>query len=193
MDTKICSKCREEKELSEFSNCKNNKDGLRGKCKKCMDEYDKLWRINNHEKVKEYCRKRYWKNPEKDKKRSKKWRVNNLEKARDINRKWKKNNPEKVKENRKKYYQKHKKYYREYNKKYVFKKRKENINIKLRHIVSETIRQNLKKQLSSKNHKSTFTFLPYTVEDLKQHLESQFEPWMNWNLDNRSYSSKFFI
>ncbi len=24
-------------------------------------------------------------------------------------------------------------------------------------------------------------YLGYTIKELKQHLESQFEPWMNWN------------
>lgn len=24
-------------------------------------------------------------------------------------------------------------------------------------------------------------YLPYTIQELKQHLENQFEPWMNWN------------
>lgn len=24
-------------------------------------------------------------------------------------------------------------------------------------------------------------YLPYTIQDLKQYLEKQFEPWMNWN------------
>ena len=30
-------------------------------------------------------------------------------------------------------------------------------------------------------NKSIINFLPYTIQQLKDHLEKQFEPWMNWN------------
>ena len=38
----------------------------------------------------------------------------------------------------------------------------------------------LKKNNSSKKD-SILKFLQYTIEELKMHLESLFEPWMNWN------------
>ena len=28
-------------------------------------------------------------------------------------------------------------------------------------------------------------YLPYTMDDLKRHLEAQFEPWMNWDNHGR--------
>jgi len=39
----------------------------------------------------------------------------------------------------------------------------------------------LKQRLINKNKKSTFDVLPYTVDELKIHLESKFEPWMTWD------------
>ena len=34
---------------------------------------------------------------------------------------------------------------------------------------------------SSKNGKSSFSHLKYSVKELKNHLELQFEPWMTWH------------
>lgn len=48
---------------------------------------------------------------------------------------------------------------------------------RLKHRVSCSIRKALK---SSKNG-SIWQFLPYTINDLKLHLESLWEPWMNWD------------
>lgn len=39
----------------------------------------------------------------------------------------------------------------------------------------------LKQRLINKNKKSTFDILPYTVDDLKKHLESKFQPGMTWD------------
>lgn len=70
---------------------------------------------------------------------------------------------------------------REYLKKWVKNKKSIDINFKLRSIISNTINNRLKRNLSSKNNKSCLPYLPYTIDELKIHLESQFEPWMNWN------------
>ena len=46
MVNKICSKCKTEKNICDFSKDKNNKDGLQTQCKRCKQEY----RLNNKEK-----------------------------------------------------------------------------------------------------------------------------------------------
>lgn len=38
-EAKICSKCRQEKALSEFGKCAANPDGLQYYCKECQSEY----------------------------------------------------------------------------------------------------------------------------------------------------------
>lgn len=60
-------------------------------------------------------------------------------------------------------------------------KRRENQAYKLRGNISSAVRSALKKLGGSKGGKSTFQYLPYTVKELKEHLEKQFESWMNWN------------
>ena len=51
----------------------------------------------------------------------------------------------------------------------------------LRHNVSSTIAMALNRNDGSKQGESVMKYLPYTIEQLKEHLESQFEPWMTWN------------
>ena len=48
---------------------------------------------------------------------------------------------------------------------------------KLRHRVSCTIRH----VLNGRKSGSCFDYLPYTPQQLKEHLENQFEPWMSWD------------
>lgn len=52
---------------------------------------------------------------------------------------------------------------------------------KLKKNISSSVLKFLKSKNLSKNNKSIWKFLPYSPEELKQHLESLFEPWMNWN------------
>lgn len=118
------------------------------------------------EKNKERCKKWRNKNPEKFKRTIDKWHSRNYKKYIDNIKKWQKDNPEK---------------YREYQRKSIASRLKRNPNLKLRCIISASVYSRLKKNLSSKNGKATWDFLPYTVEELKIHIEKQFESWMNWN------------
>ena len=59
-------------------------------------------------------------------------------------------------------------------------KRKNPIN-KLHHSVSCSIRSMLKRNGSYKRKKSILNYLPYSIEELKNHIERLWEPWMNWN------------
>ena len=58
---------------------------------------------------------------------------------------------------------------------------RENPVRKLRNSVSNSIRVMIKKNGSYKRKKSIRNYLPYTIEELKSHLESLWEPWMNWD------------
>jgi len=56
--------------------------------------------------------------------------------------------------------------------------------------ISNTINQALKKQNSSKFGESILQHFPYTISELKQHLEKQWEPWMNWNNHGKISNNK---
>lgn len=63
--------------------------------------------------------------------------------------------------------------------------------VKLRHNVACAVRAALKMSEGSKAGKSTFEHLPYSAQELKDHLESLFESWMNWsNYGGKSNDSR---
>lgn len=66
------------------------------------------------------------------------------------------------------------------NKKLYRKMRMSNPVVRLKHNVSVSIRDAIRERKGKKSGK-TFSHLPYTVQQLKEHLEKQFESWMNWD------------
>jgi hypothetical protein len=52
--------------------------------------------------------------------------------------------------------------------------------IKIRKSISSAIYRALIENKGSKNGKSIFDFLPYSVKELQKYLESKWESWMNW-------------
>lgn len=65
METKVCSKCKEEKEVCEFNKNSHNKTGYRSNCKSC----DKLFKSNTTEYYREWNKN----NPDKVKNKRNKW------------------------------------------------------------------------------------------------------------------------
>jgi hypothetical protein len=58
----------------------------------------------------------------------------------------------------------------------IYLRRQSDPIFKLKESISSNIRLAI-----NKNGNSIFKYLPYTIQELKDHLEKQFEPWMNWN------------
>lgn len=128
---KICSKCKQEKELSEFYAHKNTKDGYWNSCKSCASKQYKEWSNNNKEKkkltaakyraenkdkIKESQKKCINKNPEKSKidqkRRYLKYRERNADKLNQRSKNWKLNNIAKVKQTARNYQIKNAEYFR---------------------------------------------------------------------------------
>ncbi len=61
---------------------------------------------------------------------------------------------------------------------------------RLRKIVSGSITKQLKLQNSSKD-KSCLLSLDYTIEELRNHLQAQFEPWMTWENHGPYYKNSW--
>jgi hypothetical protein len=61
---------------------------------------------------------------------------------------------------------------------YKRNRRKYDPQFRLREMLSSRIHQALK---SSKQNNSISNFLPYTIQNLKSHIESKFEQWMTWD------------
>ena len=61
---KICSRCKEEKDLKEFNKLKQTKDGYQHRCRECQSITRKQSYDNNREKELKTDRKYYWNNRE---------------------------------------------------------------------------------------------------------------------------------
>lgn len=64
---------------------------------------------------------------------------------------------------------------------YKRKSKTKTINQKLRSTISSNINNFLKKNYSNKNGQSSFKYLEFNINQLKEHLEKQFESWMAWD------------
>ena len=101
--SKICSKCKVEKDFAEFHKRIDVKDGLRSYCKDCNTEYSQEWRENNRERVAET---------------NSRWNQKNKERIAKYNKKYQKDNREKITKQYKKYYQRNKEQIQERRKEY---------------------------------------------------------------------------
>jgi hypothetical protein len=91
---KICSKCKIEKNVSEFIECPKGKFGVRGECKICKKQYDIEYRNKYPTRYKEICLKSNYKRKDK----LKIYRKINREKRNSYLREWGRKNPDKKRE-----------------------------------------------------------------------------------------------
>jgi hypothetical protein len=144
-------------------------------------EYMKEYHLKNKEKKKEYDRKRYY-TILKD--QYKKDYLENREQRLKCQREYRLKNKERIKEYQKKYRLKNKKYLKKWRIKNIERirnwennKYKTDINFKLR----KNCRNRIRKVLKGINKSaSTMELIGCTIEELRKHIESKFEPWMTW-------------
>lgn len=228
MDNKICSKCGLEKPLSEYYYNTHNKRH-EARCKKCVKESNKNFRLDNLEKFKqkdkiyydknkeklnEKCRERWSQNKDKYSLSSKKWQQENKEHVSQKNKEYRILNKEKLKEKDKikgkEYYEKNKEkcnarnkrnyeknkekylarnklnrekkieHYRMLNTKWTLNKRNTDESFKIKCILRDRIRFLIKTGKMKKTN-STIDLIGCSVDELKQHLESQFKDGMRWD------------
>ena len=131
-------------------------------------EYNKKWKKENPEKTREY---------------NKKWRKKNLEYYKKYQKKWRQKNPEgRISEEKKKEYlikyrQKHSERQR---------KRRKNPKHRINDNMSSLIWSGLK---NNKMNKHWETLVDYSLQNLIEHLESQFDENMNWE----NYGSYWWV
>lgn len=173
-NTKRCTKCLVWKGENEFYKDKRHKDGLQSWCKDCHKEYAKERR-----QTKEY--KEYYKEYSiKYNKTDKQKEYRNTDKYKEYQRKYQK-------EYRKTHKEDSREYYKEYTKtdkhkkkrnKRLKKKRDADPKFRLDGIMATTISKALRGKKAGRKWEE---LVGYSVEDLMIHLESKFEPWMNWD------------
>ena len=156
------------------------------KNKEKKKEYMKEYYLKNKEKSKEY----YLKNKEYRKERSKENFLKNREKRiiqmKELHFKNKEDDNKRMREhysqNKEQYQEQHKKYRSKPKTKELTRKRfrnryKTDINFRLKNICKGRIWSALK--LKNKSG-ATMKLIGCTIDELRQHIESKFEPWMNW-------------
>lgn len=174
MKTKICTKCKTEKELSEFHKCKNMNDGHKHICKVCRKTPSKEYQINNKEKIKEYRHAYYLKNKKIINKKTIKYRKDNKTKVNKQQREHYRNNKQKISENSMQYFQKNKKKIIEKQ----LQKRKKFPRVKIRHNLQSRIRMAIKRHNKAL---STMLLVGCDIDYLMYHLQEQFAKDMSWD------------
>lgn len=131
------------------------------RCKSCLILYQKLYYKENKAKVNKRNQKNYYKNKNKILAKQKIYLKTHKNQRREYNKEYE-NRPE-IKERRK-----------------IRKKQRQVLNpfLKVKLNISRIINSILH---GNKKNSSIWNFLNYTKEQLKNHIESLFEPWMNWD------------
>ena len=160
MDTKICSKCKEKKNICEFGKDKTRKGGYSYLCKPCLIEKSFTYKKNNREKVLNGYKDYHKKNGEKIKKSRKEYV---------------KNNQDKILEYKKKYYSENKEYFLNWER----EKRKSDPLFKLSGNMRKRINSFVKLSKFDKKTK-TFNLIGCNPISLKDFLEKKFIEGMCW-------------
>jgi hypothetical protein len=184
---KTCTKCGQEKPLTEFYTDKRISDGRTSRCKECLKKknkkYCKKWYEANKDKVK----KHYQDNKEKLSERRKQYYQDNKEKAKQYyqdnknnilerSKRYRQDNKERLNEYNRKYHQNNKEKINERNKQYLKQKRTNDPLYKIKHNLRVLIGNSIRFQGYSKNSK-TFEILGCSFEYLMNWLD--FEKWNN--------------
>lgn len=177
---KTCSKCKIEKDVSEFNKDKTRKDGLHSLCRSCQSElrkayYDrhkeqenlhtKKYKQENRDRITEYNYNYYHDNIDSELKRAKEYRENNREKTRIASKNYRLNNKDIV------------------NKKRNIHKRKKiqtDSFYKLKYVTRENIRRSIKRLGYTKNS-NTYRILGCEWKFFKEYIEAQFKKGMTWD------------
>jgi hypothetical protein len=154
---KVCYKCQIEKDESEFHKNKQIEGGFHYYCKECVKQYQDGVRLKRREYDKKYYRENMERKKEYDARPEIKERRKQRKKQYNAKPETKKRNNQRAKE-----------------------RCQTDSCYKLRKCISTTIWRGLKNNGGSKRGSSILSKLPYTMQELKQHIESLWESWMSW-------------
>ena len=163
-----CKTCNLYKDRSSFYKEKRNANGLKGSCKDCHNTRERTYRAKNIKKIRE---------------KEAKYRKSRRKEENERINKWRSENPDRVSEiSSKSYYKNHE---RNVEVRKVYRKNRLKNDIEFR------IRDSLRKRLSTairncQKSGSAVRDLGCSIEELKKHLESQFQSgmsWENWTTD----------
>jgi hypothetical protein len=184
---KTCNKCKTQKEVSEFYKSKANNDGRQYRCKSC----EKQCKEENSEKIKEKAKQYYQDNSEKiiQYKKDNKEKISKYQKQ--YQKQYENKNKEKISKYQKQYQKQYQKDNKDKRKQYKNNRYQNDPAYRLTRIQRSAIYSALKAQSTTKSQ-HTHELLGCTSKEVKQHIENQFEYWMDW--DNQgNYNGEYFI
>jgi hypothetical protein len=159
MTDRVCKDCHKKKDITEFrERKKNGKPYHETRCILCAKSLARLKYKENISWHRDYCKA-------------------NKKKKQEYNKKYYSKNREKLLSYRGNRREKDLTNLKHYNK----NRRKKDPSFKLRAYVSNSIGRYLIANGSSKKGESILKYLPYTIEELRLHIESLFEAWMSWD------------
>jgi len=203
--TRECAKCHRVLTLDNFYKKSANKSGYATQCKSCCADMLKKWQSKNIGKIKESRHKAYIENIDREKDLMKKWRAQNPERSNRIKSKWSEANIDKIREhqnqpavkkaqktakhkiylaNREKFIEAARQWHlanpdrAKENRRRSDKKRRSMPKVRLSNGLSCGIRDSLRNNSKAGRHWESL--VNYTIDDLKRHLEKQFESGMTW-------------
>lgn len=203
METKICSRCKIEKNINEFNKNRSKSAGINSECRDCAKKYSaikrkcpdyinykKEYRKKNAEKIKQKRKEYYEKNSKKENQQSKIYKQNNVEKIKEQAKIWRQKNIDIIKEKEKIRRKRDRNKTREVEKKYRYKnierlnrnKRerfKNDPQFRLSITLRNRIRDAIKNYRGIKNQKST-DLVGCSWNELKNYLENKFKDGMTW-------------
>jgi hypothetical protein len=142
-----------------------------------IGDRQKEYVINHKDKRREYTQQYYINNKEEMNNESKEYALIHKDEIKKYAKQYYLDNREEILKATKSYYQNNKPKVR----KNANNRRKLDIPFRLRRGIASVVRSALKNNGFSKNGKSITKYLPYSFQQLKEHIEQQFEPWMTWN------------
>lgn len=166
------------------------------KNKEKLNEMNRIYWEKNKEKLKEAQKKRYQENRNEQLEQKKIYYQKNVDVLAERNKKYREENKDKLSIQRKVKYEKNKDhikemallhYYNNIEKRKLSmriwekNKLKNDVLFRLKKSLSATLRKIIKSKNFKKTTKDKMLILGTTIENFKKHLESHFEPWMNWD------------
>lgn len=209
LETKTCTKCGETKTINNYYIREPGK--RRADCKSCIKAANKLRYDADPDLYREKNRQRVSKNPEANRERSRKWRVKNSDYANEYARKKRAENPELAREQARRRYSSNPEHHRQASREWYAKNtdkaleysrrrtksgraaayEKQRYHNVLKHCpdykagaAARDMLHRTLKQTGSKKRGRTAAIIGYTSAELKEHLEKNFAPGMDWS--NRS-------
>jgi F0F1-type ATP synthase membrane subunit b/b' len=169
-ELKTCSKCKEEKELSDFGKASKEKSSLKSACKVCCNKYY----IENKERLLKKQNEYYYENKEYIIEQHKEYRNNNSNTIKETQRKYYKSNSEKIIKANSEYYLNNKTHLDNKKLERNRNRAKEDTVYKFKNNTRNLITNSFKRVLDGKISKSkrTSEILGCTTQEFINHLEN---------------------